>query len=198
MSQALLASARIVVPYNVGALPHIHHAYARGLAPVGGSYNINSRALDNNDIVWTAAATQLTNAIASVLPVGSTFGTTLLQQLVDSVWVSIAAVSLTPAVTANAVQYAAQMTMTLQDVAFKKVKVVLLETCQPANQHISSPTGGDATLDTFASYYTGTHGNAADPYNWLVGRGNRFLLSSPFVYVTTDLNDKIRRARGTL
>lgn len=197
MPQDFLATARITCPYTYSGVIHKAHAYVRGAQLVGSLWKINSRSLDANDLDWHYAADALDSMIGSIMPTGATFGTFTLEQLINSVWVTVDSGSSTATVTADTPANACvEVITTLRDTAFNKVKVCVLDAVQLAGQKYLSPTEGDAHLDTFMSYLTGTHADQYDPYNWMVSRSNHYLAVAPFVSATVMLNRKLRRRRG--
>lgn len=187
---------RIVVPYTVDGLTHKVRFYARNPQAVGGSFNVNSRALDNNDIVWTAALARVTLAMSNIMPSGAVWGSAFLEKFDGSVWNALAFSTPTDAMTGSGYQKATQLTMVLRDTAGKKLKVVWLEMTKVAPVHFTSPTGGDVDMDALIAPFVAGGGNASDPYNWQVSHRNLYVNTSPFVGMTITLNRKVRRRRG--
>jgi hypothetical protein len=196
MSTALLATGRITQPYTIGGVTHKARAYVRGLTLGGGIWRVNSRTLDENDIVWSDAANQFANNIGNLCDASTVFGAALLEQIVDGVWVTQDVFTVTVTTKTGTYKPATQVTMVLRDINFKKVKVVVMEGTEAAPQHINGPTDGGTQMDLFTHEFGSTHTNANASYVWMVGRGNQYLATSPFVGLTVTLNRKIRRRRG--
>lgn len=196
MATSLLASGRIMIPYTVSGKTHKVHCYVRGLTAVGGTFNINSRALDANDLVWTDVAQRLWVDFAAFLPSGSAGGTAQLQKLVGNLWQIQAAVALTGGAAAGTLVPGSQITITLRDRNFKHVKFVLVDVNEVVPQKLANQTAGGTTFDGFLSAMCVGTSNVNDPFNWLVGRGNQYLADAAFVSTTVDINRRAKRARG--
>ena len=196
MAQELLATARLVATYTIAGLTHKHHAYARGLTPTGGSYNINSRALDENDIVWSDAAAGLTETLSYLLGDEAEFGDVILQELVDNTWQDLDTASPGTDHGAGDSQFGAEAIMTLRDTAFKKMRIIVMEPATVVPQHITTPGGGAANWDNFILQYTAGVTVFFGPYGWQVSRGNRYIKDPGFVSANGSINRKLRRARG--
>lgn len=196
MSQPLVAIGRILVPYTVGGKTHTFHAYVKNPTNVGGNWVINSRVSDANDTNWGDAADRLALAIGKILPSTATWATCEFQVRTLVVWETKATRTLIAAVSASAAVLAVQTTMTLRDSDFKKVRAIVLEANQSVPLHIHGPAEGGADMDAFVSPFVVGTGNAADPFNWMVSRGERYLSVGPFVSVVCAYNRKLRRARG--
>ncbi len=196
MTTPLSATGRLTAQYVISGKTHKWHAYCRNIQAVGGSFNINSRTLDANDLVWTAVADRLGAVLNNMLPVGATYASFLLEKFISPVWVvqDVRTVTCTPSSTVAAL--ATQNTIVFRDTQLHKVKVVLLETIEVAPQHFVTPTGGDSAFDSFIGFFLSTASVPEDPYNWMVGRSNQYLNTQPFVGATVTLNRKMRRVRG--
>lgn len=196
MATALAATARIVTNYEVSGILHTHHAYIRGLTLVGGVWMHNSRALDNNDQVWTDSAQAIASTIGAVMVSAVVFGTSILQKLISGVWQPEDVSTPTVSPSGGALAPASQITVTLRDKLFHKVKITVMEANQLPPQHWIDPLGGAANLDTFIAQFLPTFTVSNAPYGWLVGRGNQYLADNPFVAATLTYNKKMRRRRG--
>ena len=197
MSVTIVASGRIVASYAVDGLNHKAHAYVRNAQLVGSSWMINSRATDSNDKLWSNAAQGFMDALSVILKTANTtWGDASLETYAGGIYTVRATATITPVGANDQLVLASQSTLVLRDTSFNKVKVEVMEAGTPTPFHTTSKTGGNATVDLFVSYFTADHGNTNDPYNWMVGRGNQYLNTSPFVGWTTTYNRKLRRARG--
>ena len=196
MATPLSALGRITQPYTINGITHKARVYVRNPQLVGSVWMINSRTTDANDVVWTDAALAWAQSIGSVTPTAGTFGTALLETRSGSVWTTVDTYTPTVTTQTGSTNVAGQITLVLRDVLFHKVKVVVMEGNETYPQHLVSPTGGDSTFDGFINEYLPTFAGTTPLYKWLVGRGNQYLSTAPFVGATVTLNRKIRRRRG--
>lgn len=197
MSQPLLATGRIILPYTHVGFTHHLHAYVRNPQLVGAVWQINSRATDANDTPWTNAATALALSFSYLLQLTDVFGTVLFQTLVSAVWITQATTTVANVNGSGTGQAAAEGTLMLRDKLFKKVKVVVMEpnVVPPLKANTYNPAGVDPG-NLFIRQWTPDFTIAVAPWNWQVGRGNQFLAQAPFVSEVFTLNRKMRRARG--
>lgn len=196
MATTLAATGRIVFPYTCSSQPHIFHMYVRNPQLVGGNWLINSRTTDANDTDWTAAADRIGHAWDYAVGTGTTYGVAQLQTRSGLVWTTVATHTVTPGALGGSITLTTQLTMTLRDTSFRKVKVDVMEGRAGYLFHTTDPLGGDATMDNFTNCFCIGTGHAADPFNVMVGRGNAYLTVNPFVALTVCPNRKLRRARG--
>lgn len=200
MATPLAATGRITIPYTIAGFVHKFRIFVRGLAPVGGSFNHNSRALDENDQVWTDSADALATTLSYVTGAALCFGDAVLEQQSGGIWTALA--THTPSYvdhTPGAGTLGKQITLVLRDITLKKVKFVVLDAPGPELYHSASQTAIAATeaywgnfVKQFMSIFSVTHA----PYNWAVGRGNQYLNTSPLVGFTLTSNRRLRRRRG--
>jgi hypothetical protein len=187
---------RIVVPVTIDGLTHVSRYLCRNPQVSGGTYNINSRALDANDIDWVAALARVTLALSNVMPTGAVWGSAHLEKFDGSVWTALAFHTPTDATTGTGYSKATQMTAVFRDTTDKKLKLVWIEMTKPAPQHFVSATAGDGDEDGLLAPFVAGGGNASDPYNWMVSHRDTYLNTSPFVGFTISLNRRVRRRRG--
>jgi hypothetical protein len=194
MAQPLVATSRITIPYTVDGQPHKARAYcSQSGVVVGGFIQIDSR-ITPSAIGWNDATMQWQSRLQQILPNTTVFGAALLEERSGVVWNPLDVLALTGTGT-NSTKPASQITTVLRDAAFFKVKAVLLDTNQQPTNHYGSPVTGVTDLDTYLVGYSASI-IPEDPFYWQKSRGDRFLISSPFVGLTTDFNDRVRRARG--
>lgn len=198
MATTLGAVGRIVIPYTFSGISHALRVYVRNPQVVGGTYNINSRTLDENDEDWTLCADDLATAFSYVAGTDWVFGQARLELRDGLLW-SIGALH-TLSMTNHAVSsapYATQFTLVLRDILFRKVKVVALETVPLWLNHDVSWAGMvNANEKAFAREFLSNHVLTHAPYIWMVGRGNQYLNLTGFVGATASVNRRIRRRRG--
>lgn len=198
MSTPLSATGRIVIPYTVSNLLHQAHFYVRNPTLVGSVYQINSRATDANDTLWTDAADGLVESMSYLLPATVTaFSDAVLQIISGTIWNPVS--TFTPTATlhlSGSYHPGEQGTLVLRDVNFKKVKVVMMEGNQTIPWHWVDLASMTTEAANFAKQFTSSYTVSHAPYLWMVGRGDQYLRTSSLVGFTIALNRKIRRARG--
>jgi hypothetical protein len=196
MATTLVAAARILIPYTITGLSHKIYHYVRNAQVGGSTYKINTRTTDANDLNWEDAADGFAATLTAILISSTTFGAASLELRSGSVWNPVSFHTLSAVGGSSFARAAGQLTVTLRDTLFRKVKVVVMESSQLPVFKTRSPTGGDSELDTFIQQYLSTYTVTNAPYKWMVGRGNTYVNTSPFVSASADYNDKLRRARG--
>ncbi len=196
MATTLAALGRIVVPYQVGGVNHRFVAYVRNPQTGGSTYKVNTRATDANDLDWEDASDGLTNILANAIATGAVFGASALQLRSGLIWNTVSTHTVSDTASGGGYVPGSQITVSLRDTAFRRVKVVLEDTGQAAPQRSISPTGGDSHIDNLIGGYLPTHGNPNDPYVWQVGRGNAYVNLGPFISYSVDINRKVKRAHG--
>lgn len=198
MSVTLSATGRITVPVTYANLQHKIRVYARNPQAVGGSFNINTRATDANDLDWTDAVDALIEAVSYMYANTATFGDASLEHRDGSIWTLLA--NYTPAGTTHftgANNEGWQITSVLRDITLKKVKLVMLEGNAGALLHVGSYSGfGAGTYLNFIKEFTINKTLTNAPYNWMVSRGNQYLNTASFVGLTVTPNKRVRRRRG--
>lgn len=196
MAEPLVAEGRIVFAYTVDGLTHEIRAYVRNPQESGGTWFINSRTLDENDLDWEDAADGL--FASASYPIGDdvTFPDMELQIRDGVVWNLVATHTGASSNTSGAHKPGAQCTLVLRDTAFKKVKVVVEEPNTASPYHFLSVAAATGILDDFSKQYTPSATVTNAPYHWQVSRGNRYLNTSSFVGLTGSLNRRVRRRRG--
>lgn len=200
MSTALSATGRITVPYTIGGFVHKFRVYVRNPLAVGGSYNINSRTLDANDIVWTDALNDLVTCTSWVMPNTVSVGDATLEHQAGGVWSPLA--TATPAFTNHAPGVSIQgwqVTLVMRDLLLHKVKFVMLEGGNGGlfhNSSLAAITAHEAYFGNWVKEFTASKTLTNAPYNWVVGRGDQYLNTSPLVGFTVCPNRRIRRRRG--
>lgn len=196
MTHAIIATGRIVTPYTLNGLTHVHHCYVRNPQSVGGVWQINSRTLDENDTLFSDACEGLAHCIGGVAPSTLTWGQQLLQTLSGGVWTTVATHQTSMGVTNQAYKPATEITVVLRDKLLNRFKFVLLEQCEAAPQHFVDPTAGDVYFDALLVDITSKPSTPVTPWVWMVSKYNQYLITDPVVGVTVTVNRKVRRARG--
>lgn len=198
MTTALSATGRITIPITVIGFTHKLRVYCRNPTVAGATFNINSRATDSNDTDWEAAAHDLQQTVSYLYQAGTTYGDAILEHYSGGVWSVLA--TKTESITdhgSGTNSIGNQITMVLRDLLFHKVKVVILEGFSATLFHYSSyPSIGAGAVQNFVKEFTSNKTLTNAPYNWMVGRGNQYLNTSPFVGLTGTSNRRVRRRRG--
>lgn len=194
-----VAVGRITLPYVINGLTHLMHCWVRNPQDVGGTWMINTRTTDSNDMVWTSGVDALIDTLEHILPTDATIGTALLQTRSGGVFTTVASYVGTLGVVSGGTRVeATQFTMTLRDNLFNRMKVVLLELGLNIPYKLSNPTAGAANVDAYIAEYTENKTLGAAPYVWQVSGWNQYIRPGGFVSATGTDNDKLRRARGTI
>lgn len=196
MAQPLLAQGRIVLPYLYSGFQHVSHFYVRNPQNVGATYNINSRALDENDLDWKDAAQSLWLAFSYMLDDAVSAPIMKLETFDGVAWNLVDTVAATGGNGSGTGQFGNTWVAVFRDVAFKKMKIVVAESPSPVPGHYTSISGAPSLFINGLTEWTEDGITAHPPFEWNVSRGDRYLKTSPFVSVTGNLNRKIRRARG--
>lgn len=196
MSTPLSAVNRIEFQFIVDGQPHRFRHYCRVAASLDPSgYSVNARP-PGTPIGVSVAVDRVWTLLAPIYPAAnSSFGSAVIQQFSGGAWLPIAAwnTAVTPSAGFAYVK-AGQLTMTMRDSAFHKVRAIWLEQGAPIPFKTTSPTGGGAQLNAIAAGYTSPSAIAFDPGLWVRGRSDLYI--SSFVSFVTDLNDRVRRTRG--
>jgi hypothetical protein len=181
--------------YQISELTHVARSYVEIQVLAGAASTLAVRS-GGTPLLWTDAAARWVAQFGNILAAASTGMGVLLERFSGGVWLPVAAVSESLAGD-GALTPCSQITMTLRDSAFEKVKVVVMDTNEAAPQKLSTPTSGNGGFDAWIAEYIGSVDDSS-AYNWLKSRGDRFLLANPFVSVAVDLNDRVRRDRGLI
>lgn len=198
MSVPLTSTHRIRLEYTVaGKLHNIRH-YVRGATLTGGNYNINSRTLDENDVLWEDAALGLANSVIYAFSTDITIGTAYLEARTGTLWNVVAVATVSPEANASGTSAFVgwQQTLVLRDKTFKKVKVIILEGNYGTLKHSVSLSGIPTAQQSFAKQYTSSFTVTHPPFEWMVSRGNQYLDDASFVGYTNTSNRRVRRSRG--
>lgn len=195
MTEPIAATGRIKLPYSCGTQWHVIHAYVRNPQLVGGTWKINSRALDENDTLWSAAAQSLADAMKGMYPVTSGFGLAELQTRSGGVWTAVDTYTPTGACAGGAYQQATQYTITFRDKLLYHFKVQLMESSAVPPNRYTSPTGGGGAEDAFIANFLSASAYPA-PFHWICSRHNQFMADSNFVSAKVWLNERLGRMRG--
>lgn len=197
MSTPLTATYRVTFNYTVDGLHHKMRTYL-GVAASGDvtGFNVVDRLA-----VGTLGLSVAMDALWTLFkPLYSAAHTTLdqavLEQHVGIAWLPVATYQTAIVATGGALPTpAAQMTMSMRDTAFHKVRNLTLESEVTIPLKTSIPAGFGAPFTAWANGFTQVQPFAnSSPWLWVRGRSNLYLGS--FVSMVTDANDKLRRARG--
>lgn len=124
----------------------------------------------------------------------------IFQHLVTGVWLPVDSGTVTNTNSSGtSPQQGSQVTLVLRDIAFKKVRVIALETLIPGPFHFTNIVAAAAfngPLGDLIKGYDTTAATTNPPHDWVVGRSGNYLVTNPLVGATWDLNDKVRRARN--
>lgn len=197
MSQSRLATSRIMLPYTTSGITHKAYAYCKANL-VGSDWMIDDRAGGGSTLAFEDCADAWGGSHAEISVTSDTvFGTLELQQKSGSSWVT-KAVKVYPGTPSGggSLVTCSQVTLTLRDSQFNKIKVVMLDTSVGYPNQIRTPTAGSTAMDNFIKHFNSDNTAAADPYNWIVSLSNHFLTDEPFVSVSVTLSHLVERMRG--
>jgi len=196
MSVPLAAFYRIELEFTVEGIAHKTRAYCHRGADIAGVPTVTARDTVT-DGVWTDRAQGYWDALKQVYASEVTAPQAQFQHFVSGAWNPVDVAALTGAgAGTGSTSPANQLTMTLRDTSFDKVRVVLLETIGGYLGKATTAVGLSGNLGNLSARYTSSHAAADDPFNWQQSRGARYLALSPFVSIVFDTNNKMRRARG--
>lgn len=196
MAATFAATHFIDIPYTVATITHHYRAFVRNAQLVGGSWYHNSRTLDENDLLVSDSMDRIAALMSKIYDSATVWGTAQLFEKTGLTWVPVYAHAITETGEAASHVNTVQVTATFRDRLFYHVKVVFMEPNIYAPDKTLLPTGFSTEMDNCMPYFAATVSDPNDPYNWLVGRSNQFLATSPFISMVATINRKIRRARG--
>lgn len=185
MPQPFLATFRIYYPYTYSGRVHKGYQFVKAHL-VSSAYKIID--VSNNDHDPSDCAQRGKIWYTALMPSTGTLGTPELQEKVGNIWVIREALTITGTTGGSTVFPGSQVTATLRDSAFNKLKLVCLDTNQTPPQRIRSTTGGDTYMDAALAPFLQEASDPDDPFLWLVSRSNHYLNPSPFVSVKVTLN----------
>jgi hypothetical protein len=194
----LTALFRITLTYVVAGLSHKVRAYVRPVAVGAQPWVLNDRTNTPMIITWRDVALGWWLHIFAPVMTSSVPGASaVLEQFVAGLWqpidfYSVVQVGLDPAPPT----LAEEATYVIRDTAFKKIRVILLETTQGYLGHSNTGMGVTGSFDVVTPYLNGATPVATSPWNWQVSRGNRYFLAAGAIAgLTLDQNRKLKRAR---
>lgn len=197
MATPLTATYRITMTYTPSPLTHKWRGYVKPVAAGPQPWSLTT--FDGLSVdTWVASIQAWWNVLRTFM-----YDTTtpapdaVLEQHAGLLWVPLDFAALTGAGTLGVGNAAAQQTtIVVRDTAFAKMRIVLLEPNQPYLGHSSTGLGLTAGATAIANEYNGVANTPADPYNWQVSRGNRYVLRAGAISgLTFDQNRKLKRAR---
>lgn len=198
MSQPLLATARLQFLYQVSGLNHRLNMYMAYNDVLGQHQMVDRDGITT--VLWTLGGQYAWDKIRAIFTAASLPAPASLSlfQRSGTLWNLIDVASLTGIGTyAGTVALASQGTWVLRDLAFKKLRFVLLELPFGYVGHFNNGLSSDGQLNAVSNMLSGADTNANAPYRWMKSRGDRFLAANGVIAgLTFDLNDKLKRARG--
>lgn len=198
MSTPLSATHRVEFQYTVDGDLHKARIYlGLGSASTPTSPTVQLRA-PLTDQAFSVIADGYWNAVAAdYKSADTTFGNAILQEYSSGAWLPYAvyATAVTPA-GSSAYVPAGQVTTTMRDSAFHKVRFIQLESDSPVGKKTVLIADGSIMDPPYGHSVNGTTSGtpAGMIFNWARGRSNLYLASS--IAMVSDLNDKLRRRRG--
>lgn len=195
MSTPLTATDRVVLTYQVLGLQHRLVSYCSQGAPISGEPSLITRD-GSSTIVWNLLAQFQWEVLRSLLDPSTPPASAQLETRSGIIWNPVSGQSLLHNGAAGGSSEASQLTVVLNDTAFKKIRVIAMEPSLGYAGHSPSGIGVSGPIDAFVLAYT-TMTDPDCPFEWVKSRGDRYILSSGACRgATLDTNDKLRRARG--
>lgn len=188
MAQPFLATFRIYYPYHYEGRYHKGYQFCKAHL-IGSAYKIIDKS--NNDLDPDDCAQRGKIWFSGLLPSTGYIGTPELQEKLGNIWVTRQALTITGASGGSSIFPGSQVTATLRDSAFNKVKLVCLDTNQTPPQRLTTTTGGDTYMDAALAPFLQEAADPADPFLWMVSRSNHYLNATPFVSVKVTLNSAL-------
>lgn len=195
MPQAFTATYRIHLTWTMDTQPHSLNAFVKISNASATPPTIKDRS--NADVDWDDAAQGLADSLAYSMDQNTSAMQATLQHLVNGAWQPVDAASLTITPSSFEGNKGGQVTVTLRDTTFDKVKVVFLEPFWDIPSHYTDPLAGSANVDNTLKQFTPAHTVNNAPFLWMVSRSQDYLhATAAFVAATGALNRKVRRARN--
>lgn len=197
MSTPLTATDRFEFEVFVSGLPHKIHAYCKRTVPLMGAEQIINRdgstPMDAGD-----SAQGFWNGIRGIFDTTVVAPSVVLQNRSGIVWNPVASYTLTDAGSAGGSIYlASQLTVLINDTAFKKIRLTLMEPNEGYVGHSPTGLGITGTIDAMIPTFTDSSSASNSPFFWMKSRGDNYIAASGAVRgATLDLNDKLKRRRG--
>jgi hypothetical protein len=198
MSVPLSASHRITFSYTIDNLLHKFRAYcALVVAGTPTGYDVVTRSPLSNigaDVAIDAYLAFLAPLFRSTV---SAYNDATLEQRSGTVWLPLTTYtpSVTPSGSSGAYGPAEQLTISMRDEFFHKVRQEFFEGLWAGPLKTNAKHGFGGPFDALADGLTTDPGTYTDePWGWIRSRGGFFVQS--FVSMVVSDNDKVRRARG--
>lgn len=197
MATPLVAAYRITLNYTVAGLAHKWRGYCKPNAVGAQPWSLitfNSLFVDT----WVASIQALWSQLCNfAFTTDVAPATAQLEQNLGLLWVPLDFTLLTGSGTNTPpATLAQQYTAVVRDTAFRKMRVVLLETAMPYLGHSSSGVGLGTLSDNTTQAWSGAITSAAYPFQWQISRGGNYILRAGAIAgVTFDQNRKLKRAR---
>lgn len=198
MAEALTATARMDLRWVLGGLTHKLSTYCAYNDVLGQHQLVDRDGITT--ILWTVAGQYMWDKLRAMLSATGVVAvpSLTLMHRTGTLWTEVSVANLTGTGShISATQTAQQMTWTLRDTSFKKIRFMVFESVYGYLYHSQNGTGSDGTQQAVSDMLSGADTNANAPYRWMKSRGDRFLLSTGAIAgLTHDLNDFLKRRRG--
>jgi hypothetical protein len=201
MAEPLTAEYRISLHIVVGGLTHLLRVYCEAspsLLAASGYFVFDRSGLATIDAGDAAQAWW--NALRTLYGTSILAPVWFLENRSGVIWNPVATGSLTGAGTVTGSFFdATQLTFSMRTSVFTRIRFVVLEQNKTQNpdkiQTLSELSASYGSA--IAQALDGSDGNSDGIFNWARSKAKRELHSAaPFVSMTWDLNDKVRRARN--
>jgi hypothetical protein len=193
MSTPLTAPYRVEIPITAQGASHKMHLYC-AVAPSADAtgYDVVDR-LVGSGLGLSTAVSALSSLLAPLYSsADASFGDAILQQYSAGSWLPIVTTPMTTQPSSGSSTAAGtQMTLSMRDSAFHKVRHIALDAVIGGPQKFITPTGGPAVVDSWATaFVVPSIFASSNPWLWVRSRGNLFIGS--FVSIVIADNDAVR------
>lgn len=198
MSQPLIATYRITFSYTVLGLLHKFRAYCKPVAVGVQPWVLRDRNGAATALNWANIAFDAwRDYFANQYPPSVTGAAAVLENFQSPLWVPLDFTTIAQAGgSGDAINPTQQSTWVIRDTAFKKIRVIWLETTAPFLGHSANGLGLYVESTPVTHAYDGTVTVDQAPFQWQVSRGDRYVLAAGSVAgLTYDQNRKLKRAR---
>lgn len=193
MSTPLTAPYRVEIPIVAQGASHKMHLYCD---VVGSSDATGYDVIDRLVGVGLGLSTAIAALSSLLAPLYSaadaSFGDAILQQASGGSWLPIVTTPMTTQPSSGSSTAAGtQMTLSMRDTAFHKVRHIVLDAVVGGPQKFVTPTGGPAVVDSWANaFVVPAIFASSNPWLWVRGRSSLFIGS--FVSIVIADNDAVR------
>lgn len=186
---------RLVFPYIVNGLTHVHHVFCEADDIGGGDYTLLANGATAQD--WKDDAQDYLDRWQQFMSADASFGDIRLEQLEAGVYVPLASDPPASAIGQSGDAYfpASQLTVVLYDEVFRKIRLNIMESVQGNPFHYLNTSTPNTWVNAFLTDITAPVVDT-DAGFWLKSRTNYFVRG--YISVTATDNRSTRRDRSII